>query len=159
MLLSLAFCTCDPDQMKSSLILTLILPYNRPKDPFYYFSTEHAVIGSTTRTTQMSRGMFKKNNLVWSYRAPQDCLPVVCVCVSDGRSGRYIISVAQTPGLAFEHENNSTCSQRADSCRLLWAFLPHKHSPRCLYGTWSEHQCGLKSEFSVIRAAGLDQAR
>lgn len=48
----------------------------------------------------MSRGMFKNNNLVQSYRAPQDSLLAlrvcICVCESDGRSGRYIISVAQT---------------------------------------------------------------
>ena len=107
------------------LMLGLIPTYNGPSDTFCWFSAEHVVIGSTTRTTQMSRGMFKNNNLVQSYRAPQDSLPAlrvcicVCVCVCvwvwvmEEVDVTSFLWLRQTPGAAFEHENDSACSQRA----------------------------------------------
>lgn len=50
----------------------------------------------------MSRGMFKNNNVVQNYRAPQDSLPVVCVLEVDIASFVWLRHLDQ-----LKHDNYS----------------------------------------------------
>ena len=76
----------------------------------------------------------------------------VCVRVMEEVDVTSFLWLRQTPGAAFEHENDSVCSQRAS------LFVVHEHSPRFLFVFFSLLDLKITTSF-IVRAAGRDQTR